>query len=439
MNRSVRMRVVGVALCSVLALAACGSDEESESTETTAASTAAPVSEAPSTDASSAEAPSTEAPSTEAPDTTTAGTEPAGDASGPADDSLSTVRIGWANLETGTPSFPDATDGALAAVEYINTELGGINGHPVELVVCGVDTTPETNQTCGQQFANDDDMALVTLGLDVNAGPLYAALGGKPLVGAVPLTPADFDVENGVFYYGGSPALQVGAAEFVQTLDGISTVVYFHEDNATGQAQAELFASQFEGTDVEVTVLPIAATGDVLAPITQAGATTADLVLVAVAACLPVAEALQTLGAEGQLMTYSSCVNAQNLQERPDLFEGWYVASFAKLLTVAEGSDADTDLFRSTYPTYSPKGATTPGLFSEKGWGLLVSVHDALDGLSDEELASPESIVEAAAAFPGPVSMGTPTIECPGPEGYPSVCAFESVQYQIEGGVPQPL
>ncbi|MGE0309842.1 MAG: ABC transporter substrate-binding protein [Acidimicrobiia bacterium] len=443
MNRSVRLRVAAVALLTALAVAACGGDDDSSDAPTTdAPTTDAPTTDAPTTDAPTTDAPTTDAPTTDAPTTdaptTDAPNSDGATGSGPADDSKSTIRIGWANLETGTPSFPDATDGALAGVEYITSELNGINGHPVELVVCGVDATPETNQACGQQFANDDDMAIVTLGLDVNGGALYSALGGKPFVGAVPLTPADFDVENGVFYYGGLPAVQIGAADFVQTLD-VSTIAYFYEDSATGLDGANLFTGALEGSGIDVTTVPIGASADVLPPVTQSGATDADLVINGVADCLPIAEALDALGTSGDIMTFSSCVNAQNLAERPELFEGWYVVSFAKLLTVADGVDEETDLFRSTYPEFSPKGATTPGLFSEKGWGLLLSVHDALDAVADETLESPDALVEALAAFTGPVNMGTSTIECPGPADYPSVCALSAVSYQIQNGLPQPL
>ena len=49
---------------------------------------------------------------------------------------LSPVTIGWVNQQGGGLAFPNATLGAQAAVKYINTRLGGINGHPLQLATC---------------------------------------------------------------------------------------------------------------------------------------------------------------------------------------------------------------------------------------------------------------------------------------------------------------
>ena len=50
------------------------------------------------------------------------------------------VRIGYANTEA---IIPEATVGARAAVEYVNAELGGIQGRPIELVECQVNTAED--------------------------------------------------------------------------------------------------------------------------------------------------------------------------------------------------------------------------------------------------------------------------------------------------------
>ena len=43
-----------------------------------------------------------------------------------------------------------------ARVQYINDHLGGIDGHPLELVECFVKNAEEEGLACGQQFLNDD-------------------------------------------------------------------------------------------------------------------------------------------------------------------------------------------------------------------------------------------------------------------------------------------
>jgi branched-chain amino acid transport system substrate-binding protein len=64
--------------------------------------------------------------------------------SGKADASLSPVTIGWVNMQGGPPSqtFAGATRAAEATVKFINTELGGVHGHPVQLSTCFIAGAP---------------------------------------------------------------------------------------------------------------------------------------------------------------------------------------------------------------------------------------------------------------------------------------------------------
>ena len=70
------------------------------------------------------------------------------------------IRVGYANSEIFAP---ESTVGVRAAVEYVNAELGGAGGRPIELVECPVNTLEE-GAACGAQFANDDSIALVLTG-----------------------------------------------------------------------------------------------------------------------------------------------------------------------------------------------------------------------------------------------------------------------------------
>ena len=57
------------------------------------------------------------------------------------------------------PSFPEATAGIEAAVEYVNAELGGVDGHPIELATCLVQAE-EDGQRCATEMVNDDDVSV---------------------------------------------------------------------------------------------------------------------------------------------------------------------------------------------------------------------------------------------------------------------------------------
>ena len=52
--------------------------------------------------------------------------------------------FGMINDETGAVTFPEARQGSIAAVDYVNNYLGGINGHPIVIDECTGDGTPAT-------------------------------------------------------------------------------------------------------------------------------------------------------------------------------------------------------------------------------------------------------------------------------------------------------
>src|SRR5262245_54466990 len=67
-----------------------------------------------------------------------------GGKAGKADQSLPPVSIGWVNQQGGQVEIGRfATNGAELAVKYVNEELGGIGGHPVQLKTCFIASAEE--------------------------------------------------------------------------------------------------------------------------------------------------------------------------------------------------------------------------------------------------------------------------------------------------------
>ena len=65
------------------------------------------------------------------------------------------ITIGYVNQEGATPAFPENTVGLEAAVDYINSTLGGVQGRPVQIKKCVVQKE-EDGQKCGQEMLADD-------------------------------------------------------------------------------------------------------------------------------------------------------------------------------------------------------------------------------------------------------------------------------------------
>lgn len=108
----------------------------------------------------------------------------------PADAGLSPVKVGFHNLEGGAISLPDLRLGFEAGLEYVNAELGGINGHPLEAVYCNTDGTPDSSLNCGNTFVQDG-VVLAVQGIDFGGDGILPALKSADIAefGAIALTP----------------------------------------------------------------------------------------------------------------------------------------------------------------------------------------------------------------------------------------------------------
>lgn len=104
------------------------------------------------------------------------------------------VRVGFVNVE-GTPagSLVGLRTGSKAAVDYVNAELNGLKGRPVDLAVCITNGSPESSTACANQMVERRVVAVLG-GVDLGSAaslPILTA-AGIPYLGMTPLLPADF-------------------------------------------------------------------------------------------------------------------------------------------------------------------------------------------------------------------------------------------------------
>jgi branched-chain amino acid transport system substrate-binding protein len=136
------------------------------------------------------------------------------------------IRIGYLNHE-GDPagSFPENSAGVRAAVEFINNELGGVGGDPVEgtagrpieLVSCFSTISPSEATSCANEVAAEDPFA-VFAGLNFFGQPVYDVFNGAdiPVFVGSAISIADFtspDVTT-IGPGGGCLGVNVGEVDF---------------------------------------------------------------------------------------------------------------------------------------------------------------------------------------------------------------------------------
>ena len=72
-----------------------------------------------------------------------------------------------------------ATDGAEMAVKYINAELGGVDGHPIQLDTCFIASAEEEGTGCAQKFLANKNVHVIAMGAAViGVQSFYSTLGG---------------------------------------------------------------------------------------------------------------------------------------------------------------------------------------------------------------------------------------------------------------------
>ena len=317
-----------------------------------------------------------------------------------ADDSLPPVRIGLMNQENDPiGSFPELRLGIEGAVDYINAELGGIDGHPVELVSCIQNSVPAA-QECAQDLASSDLVSVINgINIWTVAFDFYGTMGETPVIGGLPLFAADYDQPNARYFNGGSVAVYSAAARFVAEDLGVKKVAVLVNQNpaavaALDQGLAPIF-DQY-GVEYEAIDVPIPLT-DAIPPMSQASAANADLIMLLAAGneCVPVIRAASQLDIPPQEMFYSgTCATEDIYAEVGELMVGSWIhkggyteeETWAPEEVIAEF--AANDGLLEQYAPDAPDAA-----FTGLGWVTMMDIHDLYEEIGYDGLSNPANIV----------------------------------------------
>jgi branched-chain amino acid transport system substrate-binding protein len=321
-----------------------------------------------------------------------------------ADPSLSPIEIGWANVDTGTPSFPDATAGARAAVAYINAELGGVGRHPLKLVECSVGVAdPESNQACGQQFGNDSTIKVVMTGFVFNSAPFYGALqpSGKVVFGRIPLTKTDFSASNAVFYGMGAIGAVAGLPRLLKLHPEVHTVGIFQDDTQGGADSTALLKPQLEAIGLKVNVTVVnSASGDFAAAVSSLANNNAVFVGLPPQGAIGIAKNESLLKPGTLILGTTASVNSAIWSQVPDKQKGWVFTTDELTADLGKGLDPNVDTFLAKYPLYS-NGAKI-GDSTVHIWSNMLMLKKVLETVGVNNL-TPQSIASALRSYRGPV------------------------------------
>ena len=98
-----------------------------------------------------------------------------------------------------------------AGVKMVNAELGGVNGHPLQLSECFWAQAEEEGIRCGQQMVNDKVKTIIFGFVTVPNQAIYATVRGTiPITGVITASPADPTAKN-AYFLNGSQTTGIGA------------------------------------------------------------------------------------------------------------------------------------------------------------------------------------------------------------------------------------
>jgi branched-chain amino acid transport system substrate-binding protein len=208
--------------------------------------------------------------------------------------------------------LPGIRRGAEAAVDYINSELGGFDGHPGEVVACNDRSDPAADNACAQEFIDNDVVAVAGASIVWGDNGLgIAGAEGIPYVG-LPVSNAEFVAPTSYPFDGGPvsgfPALAKYFAEDV----GIDSAVILIPDIGAAELAADaLIAEPLEErgvTDVKKVTEQVDA-ADFSSAVVAATEDDPDVVFVlfADAECRRIFDAAQQLGTDATLTGLFSC------------------------------------------------------------------------------------------------------------------------------------
>jgi len=413
-SRSARLHAVAhaglLAVAMAVAAGACSTGSEGSATTTTAPATSVP--------ASAATVPTTTVPATDTWGLSYVGATPGRAAGEP-------IRLGFVNQDSFSP---ESTPAAAAAVAYLNEELGGAAGRPLELVPCPIETEAQA-QACGERFASDPDLVGVVVGaLQVGNQVLYDAIGtSKPVLIATALTSADFLSPTARTFTVGGAGVVVGLSHHIATTAPTpSEVAVLHLDSPAGNTAASLFiAPLLEREGVPAVFVPIAPASDateVADRLVAAGAVDADvaLVVVDVPGCISVYDALAALDMAPRVFSAGLCNSTPvgdhlaSLGLTDPVPDGWSFGSngYSQYIPNLEAG-VDTYLAKMRqYAEPAPGAATvdTTGL-APLTFSTVVTVAKLMNDLG-VTATDPVALQDAITSFTGPMMFQVGPLAC---------------------------
>ncbi len=346
------------------------------------------------------------------------------------------ITIGMINQEnTPAGSYPELSQGVDAAIAFVNEQLGGLDGRPIELEVCNTNFSAEGSTSCGQQFV-EEEVPVVMGGIDVFGNGIEVLADNEiPFVGGIPISEQSVTSPNSFQWSGGSWGATVAFADWAANeLEAEKVAIVYGEfGSITQSAEYAQTVLERSGVTTQLVPYPILAT-DVSSAI-QAAATgepDAIFMLAADAGCAAGYEGMQTLGVTAQRFFTGACVSPTILGSvDPAATEGTIFNVEGPISATDPNEDAA--LYQAVIDQYGD-GVDAMGAATVT-FRAFMNLYSIMRGLGAEG-TTPAGITDALSSqVDTPSFMGHP-YTCDGQQfdGLPAMCSPQQILGQVEDG-----
>ncbi len=349
-----------------------------------------------------------------------------------ADPDAEPIRIGMINQEdTPLGSFPELRRATEGTVDFINTELGGVGGRPIELTTCIVSFDVEASQACAQQMVQEGVVAL-SGGIDVTSNGSIPVLEQNqiPVVGGIPTNLVEQRSDVTFYFSGGTTGALAAFLADAAANDAERVVVGYGEFDAFDTSAREYGVPVGEslGLEVDLATFPVIAT-DFLPILTGMAEDDPDaiIMLVAGSGCVPLLETYTELEIEAQLYLVGACAADEIVEAAGDTVEG---VVFNSEGPVAEG-DTEGAMYNAINERYADGEGTGSGTL---GVRTMMNLYALLDELGPDAIDSQSVLELIRSAVDRPSFWGYP-YTCDGKqvEGLPALCAPQQTLFTARG------
>ncbi|MCP4435230.1 MAG: ABC transporter substrate-binding protein [Actinomycetia bacterium] len=338
-----------------------------------------------------------------------------------ADESLEPVKVGFINVDSAPVAAMPELHGAVDGwVEFVNKELGGIDGHPVEVVACplGNAMSPEEAAGCARKMVEAGVVAVLGgIGLSTGAALSVLAENDIPWIGGIPVNAEEMSSPISFQFSGGSPGAFTAMAHQAVTVDGAEKVAVIYGDFPSVKSAAVDYGvgvSEALGAEVTEVEYPLVSQ-DYTAPVQKAVDANPDAILVSAAdlSCAPIMQALSDLGTEAQVYMVGSCADQRVIDQVGSENVAGTRFNIENRLNQADSPVVDTELYSQVMGQYAPD--TTAESAATVAFRGAMNLWAVLSDLGPD--AAPDEIMEAFRE----------STDVPSFDGHPYTCSVEQI------------